>query len=177
MIGRGCCLFDPDWLVAVCICILYRSKSPSSRHSISYWVFTVSARASRAAACVSRPSSLSLLNYSELQRDKTCHCLVLSTMSDWTANLFSLFQTNVEIKRELRYCDGFKCKSIYFIPQVCVHVVIIFCILNTDVREDARPAGPYAPSPAAACTASWTPMVSSPGTTSPGCTRITRQPS
>ena len=72
MIGRGCCIFDPDWRVTVCICILYRSKSPSSRHSISYWVFPVSARACRAAACVSRLSSLSLLNYSELQRDKTC---------------------------------------------------------------------------------------------------------
>ena len=61
------------------------------------------------------------------QSEKTC--LVLTTMSDWTANLFSFFQTNVEIKRELRYCDGFKCKSIYFIPQVCVHVVIIICIM------------------------------------------------
>ena len=32
-------------------------------------------------------------------------------------DLFS-FTSSVEIKRELRYCAGFKCKSIYFLPQV-----------------------------------------------------------
>ena len=119
-------------LIGESLCVSLFCTGPSLRPPvIQYHIefFSVSARASRAAACVSCLSSLSLLNYSELQSEKTCDCLVLTTMSDWAANLFSFFQTNVEIKRELRYCDGFKCKSIYFIPQVCVHVVIIICIM------------------------------------------------
>ena len=41
------------------------------------------------------------------------------TMIDIMANIFSfLTGSDVKIKRELRYCAGFKCKSIYFIPEV-----------------------------------------------------------
>ena len=99
-------------------------------------------------------------------------------MLDWTANIFSFLQTNVEIKRELRYCDGFKCKSIYFIPQVCKYVsCIMYDIVNLDAREGASPVGPYALCRDAACTGPWTPGVSSLETTSPGSTPTTGQPS
>ena len=44
--------------------------------------------------------------------------------------------SSVEIKRELRYCDGFKCRTIHFIPQVVapsqsdVYSLISHCIIN-----------------------------------------------
>ena len=130
---------------------------PASRHSGSYWVFvTVSGRASWAAVSVSRVSSVSVLNYSQLHRDKTCHCLLLHlTMLDWTTNIFSFFQTNVEIKRELRYCDGFKCKSIYFIPQVCVNVKLSLTSLS--ILMSGKTPGQLEPVPCVTMLPVWDP--------------------
>jgi len=38
-------------------------------------------------------------------------------MYDFANNFLSTLNGNVEIKRELRYCGGFKCKTIHFMPQ------------------------------------------------------------
>lgn len=122
LIGQACCKLYPDWWGG-CICIGL-SLSLRPRPVIQYHIeFFHSPCPGQIGG---RLCQLPVLTVSvKLFRASTRRVLP-TTMSDWTANIFSFFQTNVEIKRELRYCDGFKCKSIYFIPQVCVHVVIFW---------------------------------------------------
>ena len=122
LIGQACCKLYPDWWGG-CICIGL-SLSLRPRPVIQYHIeFFHSPCPGQIGG---RLCQLPVLTVSvKLFRASTRRVLP-TTMSDWTANIFSFFQTNVEIKRELRYCDGFKCKSIYFIPQVCVRVVIFW---------------------------------------------------
>ena len=52
-------------------------------------------------------------------------------MYDFANSFLSTLNGNVEIKRELRYCGGFKCKTIHFMPQVRLKKIKICPILFT----------------------------------------------
>ena len=92
-------------------------------------------------------------------------------------DLFS-FTSSVEIKRELRYCAGFKCKSIYFLPQVEIrwqhemsNQKFVFRAL---VYGESTTAGQYALCQAAVSMESWTNREHSPETILHGSTQTTR---